>query len=283
VIAAVAGTVVVITAGLWGAGAFSSRPATAPRTAATAKDKASPQAVAATNPPPAPMPAPVVDPTPAGAPPEAAPPPPAAPAIPLGDLLTPAALKERFKGRAIYDAASGELSLAYDFSNSDQLRDFTSDAGKAAVVNRSLVAEPAARVTHVVSFQSFHVTAVLAAAPRKFVCLSTTAANVSIGGQAGHTVYLNVGPNQVKAIVPKDHAKTPTRVEFAVGNGAVSAVFGSHKVGRPEPNVRAGRLTLRGGEKGYTFSDVVISGTVDAEWARDYFGPKPPAADGPAP
>jgi hypothetical protein len=194
---------------------------------------------------------------------------------PLADVLTPAALRDKLKAKATYDAKSGELTLTYDFAAADQLHDFTPDTGKPKHVNRTLVLEPGVKLTHVVQFKTLNLSAVLGAPPRKGVFLSSPGLTASIGGSTAHTLYLEIaGEKKLSAVMPKDQQKAATKIGLATtADGLVTLTFGSQKLGK-SANVKVGRVSFHGGEQGYVFATVVLAGQVDPSWANDFFAPR---------
>ncbi len=206
--------------------------------------------------------------------PSSKPPQSASPARPLADVMTPAALRERLRGRATFDPKSGELTLTYDFATADQLQDFAPDLGKPKLLSRALVLEPGVKLTHVVPFKTLTFTAVLGAPPRKGVFVSGAGVTASIGGSTAHTLYLEVaGEKKLSAVMAKDQQKGATRIGLAAGDGLVTLTFGGQKLGKSAA-VKVGRVSFHGGEQGYTFGAVVLAGKVDPSWANDFFAPR---------
>jgi hypothetical protein len=305
-VGAVAGGVVLLAAGLWAGGVFTSRPVRgpAPQVATATSQSAivsppAPQNVVAakvivdatelandapTAAPDRPSPAPLPEPPdrPALPPPpiSAEPKPPAAPARSVEELLTPAALRLRFKGRAAYDPKSGELTIAYDFSATDQLQDFTARTGKLTVVNRSLLLDPAASVFHSVRFKTLNLAAILSVKQMSGKFLETSEGTIaSLGGANPDTLYLNVpGQKRFHAIIPKGQRTGAIKIGLVIGDGIAALTYGTHKLGTSAASLKVGRVSLHGGEQGYGFSNLVLKGTVDPSWANEFFGPTPPAA-----
>src|SRR5262249_21408139 len=57
---------------------------------------------------------------------------------PVNFAVKAAVLKKKFKGKAAYDAKTGVLSLGYDFTKKDQLKDFELADAKPVLIDEAL-------------------------------------------------------------------------------------------------------------------------------------------------
>ncbi len=191
------------------------------------------------------------------------------------DKLPPeliAGLKKTVKGKLAFDKRSGEIALAYDFSNAKQLQDFTLGKSKAKpVVNADGLCLPiGVNVTHVARFRNMKVSATLKLKQMRGNVLKTDRVSIGTGGLLPDTVYLNVVDHGgSSAIVPDKERSGTVEIKLAIDEERTAFMWGNSTVGKDAPGVPAGQLQLFGGENGFCFKSLVIAGDLEPAWAEE--------------
>ena len=196
------------------------------------------------------------------------------PSAPL--KITPALLKNKFKGKASYDHKTSTLTLVYDFKSPGQLQDFEMDKAKSSVNGGFLLLQPTGRAKHIVQFSEVNVTGVAMVKTMRGGLLSTTGGTrVGLGGKNPDTVYLDSGKGHAPNIVPSKERTgnipftlkiLPSQATFAYGNYNLTILF-------PPWKPRAGFVEFLGGEVGYGFAQLAISGKMDTVTEKKHFLP----------
>jgi hypothetical protein len=89
--------------------------------------------------------------------------------------VKPAVLKKKFQGKAAFDPKSGELSLIYDFTRKEQLKDFeVKKDAQYTLLNKSLILDGGEQITHIAKFKAFTVSGVLGVKTMKWGGVSST-------------------------------------------------------------------------------------------------------------
>jgi hypothetical protein len=190
--------------------------------------------------------------------------------------LTLADVRKKLKGRAALNPKTGELTLTYDFANAAQLADFKGDKARPQVVDRMLALEAGDSVINAVKFKSFTLTATVAVKQMKGQLVATgEGATISVGGNKADTFYLvPKGGERSHAVVPRKERTGLVPIGLRVEESRVQAFWGSTKLGRPTTEPQGGHIQLFGGEMGQAYGNLVITGHVDEDWGREFFGRK---------
>jgi hypothetical protein len=190
--------------------------------------------------------------------------------------LTLADVRKKLRGRAVINPKTGELTLTYDFANVAQLTDFTVNKGRARIVNRMLAMEPGDSVIHAVKFKTFTLTATVGIQQMKGELITTSeGARLFVGGNYPDTFYLEPkGAAGSHAIVPGNERTGLISIGLRIEEGRVLAFWGSTKVGRNTKEPQGGHIQLFGGEMGQAYGNLTITGQVDEDWGREFFGAK---------
>lgn len=187
--------------------------------------------------------------------------------------ITPVMLREKLKGKATFNSQSKELSIAYDFASEQQLKDFSTDKANPIVARRVLSLEAGDKITHCVPFQTLTMSAVLGLKKMKGRVISTTEGTaVGLGGANPDTVYFNPKDAAgVSLIVPANVRSGSVPIAMTLSESKATFQFGNDKLGREVNKPGAGQLVLSGGEIGFNYASLLISGTVDEKWAAEFF------------
>jgi hypothetical protein len=192
----------------------------------------------------------------------------------LGKLLTPALLKKKFAGKAAFNPKTGELTLVYDFSAKEQLKDFDVGDGKPSLAKGTLTVGPGENVRHAVRFKTLAVTGQVqigSLSGRHF----KTSEKLWVGGSDKDIYVLNENSTKEAekyvsaAFVP---AKALTPFEFSVSPARLALRIGDARIGLATKTASAGHLELLGGTSGGNgYAKLVIQGQIDPEWAKEFF------------
>ena len=188
-------------------------------------------------------------------------------------------LKKKLAGKASYNPKTLELSLGYDFSNRNQLRDFDSGEAQPKCLNRSLELAAGEGITHVAEFQTVRVSGVVAIRNlNQTAPLATTTGIKLFFGRDGSERYLQLGLGHnpqgdaeasvwlpditdLKGAVPFELNVTPSRCSLKIGTSTLGK----------EVTLTAGRIQFNGGSGGTAFGRLSMAGKVDEEWATSFF------------
>lgn len=198
--------------------------------------------------------------------------------------LTPALLKKKLAGRAVFNKKIGELTLLYDLKDKNDLKDFDLGDAKPTVSKGVLRVGPADRIKHVVKFKTVKVTG------QFFV------ENIGPGG-TGFTPFLQTSPGFPEGVsfgtyhhngaglalegkkllgtkglaVNLIEGRLWDVLTFTVTNKRASVRVGKVELAGPNELGALGQVELLGGRGGLQVRSLVISGTLDEEWAKEFF------------
>lgn len=180
-----------------------------------------------------------------------------------------AGLKKNLKGQVAFDKKSGEIALAYDFSNAKQMQDFKLSKTKPVLNNDGLCLGVGVNVTHIAKFRTMKVSADVRVKQLRGTLLKTDNVAIGTGGLLPDTVYLNVeGHGGSSTIVPDKERSGLISFKLAVEDERTLFVWGNSTVGKEAAGVPAGQLQLFGGENGFCFKNLIIAGELDPAWAE---------------
>lgn len=185
----------------------------------------------------------------------------------LSKLLTPAILKKKFAGKAAFTPKTGELILIYDLSTKDQFKDFNLGSAKPKLNKGILDLEPGESIEHVVKFSTLKLTGVFTCGAHMGDHIQTSGGIRIVGGGT-----LVTGVKNKYAESGFKTLKTATPFELLIDSKRVAIGFGPKKGGvAVDGNQRCGHVRLCGASGGNQFSKLVFTGTVDSEWAKEFF------------
>jgi hypothetical protein len=192
----------------------------------------------------------------------------------LGKLLTPSLLKKKFAGKAAFNPKTGELTLVYDFSAKEQLKDFEVGDSKPGLAKGVLTVGPGENVRQVVRFKTLTVTGQVqigSLSGRHF----KTSEKLWVGGSDKDIYILNENSSK-EAEKYVSAAFTPTKAltsfEFSVSPVRLALRIGEARIGLATKTTSAGQLELLGGNSGgNSYGKLVLQGQIDPEWAKEFF------------
>jgi hypothetical protein len=196
--------------------------------------------------------------------------------------VTQALLRKCFHGKSSFNNNTGILELAYDFSNKDQLLDFgVTDPDKFQKGSVSVEAERALR--HYAKFLTVSVTGQMVLGDLSGEHLRTTGGVTVRGFQFGDSLSVHVEDQEKRLNWSSSGGKllpqVATGFNLSIAPLAVAWTIPTYTLKvPPKPNfagpTTAGQVELCGGDKGDTFSSIVIQGIVDPQWASEFFSEK---------
>jgi hypothetical protein len=196
------------------------------------------------------------------------------PAEPL--KLAPATLAKKFKGKAVYNGRTGELTLVYDFKTKDQLADFDLGGSMPTVKAGVLRLAPAETMKHGVNFKSLKVTGQFVVENMgetpDFTPYLKTSVQISFGWSGVHAT-LSDGKKTLgsKGLRREQVEAKPLSLVFTVTNKRASATVGTTELAGPIEGGAPGQVEFLGGRGGLQVRSLVISGTLEEEWAKEFF------------
>jgi hypothetical protein len=180
--------------------------------------------------------------------------------------------------RPAYDPKSGELKLAYDFADAKQLKDFELPEGSQSAVKKGvLTVERKEQLRHAVKFKAVRVSLDLYATERGVHL--TTEGGLSLETNTTNrpkAFNLRVGDDSIaQENTTSDTVRQLVTVRdlFMTENRCGATVNGV-KVSGAIKNGNAGRLVLKAGTGLNQFTRLTLTGTIDPEWAKDFFADK---------
>jgi hypothetical protein len=186
------------------------------------------------------------------------------------------------KSRPTYNAKTGELKLAYDFSDPKQLKDFESaDDTKATVQKGILTVKGGGELKHVVSFKTLTVTGTFVCGQIGRPIQTTEGYGIQI-----HTVGF-AGVNHPMAVAIFAKEKEIASKNLGLGNieDSVSIPLKKWYIGPTTMGIEIGQVDLSGkieeGKAGQLrfvagtapnqYSKINITGIIDPKWAKEFF------------
>lgn len=196
-------------------------------------------------------------------------------ALPKGlpPAIPAARLKAKLGGRASYDQKTGTLTITYRFSGKEEFRDFDFGDAKPKVNSpASLHLLPGETAKHVVVFDTLSVTTTIGVKQMKGEVLNTTeGVRLFFGGANPDTMYLTWKGKQQDVIVSDRVRSGVFRLAFSVTEKRLSFQYATEQLVRDINEPAAGQVILFGGEQGYSYANLTISGRVNSEWATAFF------------
>lgn len=176
---------------------------------------------------------------------------------------------KKLAGQYTYNAKTGELTVSYDFRNPKQLADFTTVGGTINLQGGMLVLEPGQSATTLVKFKTVTVTGLMGRTGRGAVLATTSGA--ALGCLAG--VYYR--PTEGQGFIRLGDHPGGSAWRFKLVIDQERSAFGLEGLqgGAEVKGKSPGQIGLLGGENGGTFARLVFVGTVDPEWAAEFFKP----------
>lgn len=187
--------------------------------------------------------------------------------------ITPALLKAKFAGKAVYNPKNGELTLTYDFPGKGQLADFETKDSKAIIAKKHVVLEAADNLKHRAKWKRFTVTATMSHKGMRGVGIaSTNGSHLGTGGANPDTLYLGVaGGPTVSKVVPANIRSGNVPVSLSVTPARTTVRYGTETLAQPTLKANdTHQVELLAGAEGCAFTNLVISGTPDPQWLKHF-------------
>lgn len=188
--------------------------------------------------------------------------------------VKPAILKKKFQGKAAFDPKSGELTLSYDFTRKEQLKDFEAKKeAQFALLNKSIVLDGGEQLTHIAKFKTFTVSGVLGVKAMRWGGVSSTNGSaLSIGGANPDTLYLKIAGGEMAYKIVPDRLRSGTiPFQFSVTPKKSSLNYGPERLSKPteQPN-DVHQIVLVAGDEGMGFASLTIAGIPEPEWFQQF-------------
>jgi hypothetical protein len=195
---------------------------------------------------------------------------------PLDLEITTDMLKAKFAAdKPTFDQKTGVLRLTYQFSNRKELKDFEFGDVEPKVVGNSVVLNAGQTLKHVAQFDFVTVTGVVGVnAMRGMVLTTTGGTSAGLGGSNHDTIYLAPkGQRILEKIVPVASRQGAIHFGVTVAEKRATLYWGNDQLGGESAGPGAGQVVLQGGDSGFAYGSLVISGRLNREWAKKYFTP----------
>jgi hypothetical protein len=199
----------------------------------------------------------------------------------LAKLLTPALLKKKLVGKAAFNPKTGELTLLYDFSTKEQLRDFDLKDAKPTLKAGALRIGPTEEIRHAVKFKALKATAQIVVenvgAGKGHIYLGTSeAVEFRVppvnGVWTGYSLAVKGEELAKSKAINQDHVGgKPQQVTLTVEPKKVVLKVGGEELSGKVNLPAAGHLELHGGLGGLQVKSLVLTGVPDPEWAKEFF------------
>jgi hypothetical protein len=207
------------------------------------------------------------------------------PKSPGAASLTLAMVKKKLQGKAVYDGKNRVLKLTYEFKSPEQLKDFDATGASPTLKGGFLQVPAGDRLKHLVKFKTVTVTGVVAITGAKGKLITTSeGVELSLIGGATDTNPLNI--HFQGNLVNVSHALAPNErsgnipFELNLATAQIGHRFAGRKANFPSKKDQAGFLEFHGGEGGFGYAQLTISGTMDEDWAREFFAAPAPTVSG---
>ena len=174
----------------------------------------------------------------------------------------------------MYTVKTGELVLVYDWTTPAQLKDFDVSKAKPALAHGTIALEPGDSISHVVDFRTVTIAAPVLVPEMRGVMIKTSGGAIArVGGQWPDTMYLEDGKATVQLVVPDRRRKGVQPIELTIAESRIQFKYGigsPSQVSKRVADLRAGRTELRGGDAGFHYGTLVLTGKIDKEWAEQF-------------
>jgi hypothetical protein len=198
-----------------------------------------------------------------------------APAVPPTGLpLSTAMIRKKLRGKAAYNAKTGELSLSYDFLNRAQLQDFECEKAHPVTAHGMVALGAGDSIVHVVQFKTLSLAGIVSLRQMKGEVAGTSGGvSIRLGDPARDTLSLHTaGEDPLQLLVPDKERSGVLPFGLQIDGRRLIVYWGTSKLGKPVSTPLAGRVELHGGEKGFAFGNLNFRGQLDEAWAREFFG-----------
>jgi hypothetical protein len=192
---------------------------------------------------------------------------------PLGVEITPEILSAKFAGKAKFDEKSGILEFTYPLRDAKELQDFEIAELKPSVGSKGVFLSGGQAMKHVVKFDSLSVAGVIDVKEMNGTVLTTTGGTITALGGAGKDGLYVVAKGQkvMDRIVAEKLRQGAIAFKVEITDKRATLYWGDEQLGGPSSAPGVGQVMLHGGNTGYAYSNLVITGRPNREWARKFF------------
>ncbi len=190
-----------------------------------------------------------------------------------------AAIKKKLRGKFSYNSKTGEISLQYDWSSKNQLLDFDLGDTEPTLAEDGLAVPAGGVLRHVMEFQGLAVMVPVLVPSMQGTPLKTSGGlEAKLGGGNPDTIFLSDSSETKGMIVPDDQRKgiqwihviaAPSHLEFVYGDRSKPS-----RLGLGVTNFHAGSLELWGGNLGFQYGPLVLTGKMDRGWVARFAAAK---------
>jgi len=187
-------------------------------------------------------------------------------------VVTPLQLRKLFSGKAIYDEQSGLLTLTYDLTKKEQLKDFDTAGANVELANGWMTIGPADQLKHNVQWQTVSVTCNISVSQLRGTAVKTSS-GVSFDGGGAYADWLELSiPKEKNASiqVPNTARKGRFPLKLELLSEKVNLAYGDLKLGKAARLDPVGNILFCGGTAGYGFSKIVMAGMPDPAWLSQF-------------
>lgn len=199
---------------------------------------------------------------------------------PQATLLTSVAtLKRKLNAKVTFNPKTGAITLQYDWSSKRQLRDFSSGDVKPTLVRGGLSVPAGCVLKHGVDFSEVTIAVpVFVPSMRGSLIKTSGGAVASMGGLNPNTIYLADKHVQKGMIVPQERRKgmqfvqlvlTPKHLRFEYGDRDAPS-----QLGMAAAAFHPGSVELCGGDIGFQYGPLVLTGKLDNKWLKEFAAAK---------
>lgn len=184
-------------------------------------------------------------------------------------------LRSKFAAsKATLDPKTGVLTLAYDFKNPEQLKDFKAKEG-AAIAGKGLLRVSAAEaVTHVVEFTEGSISGRFAYGNiegNQALMAVTGASQLRLDLDQFGALFMHILANGQFLARKNIGHKRPLAIQWDLTDSKTRAVInGEELAGARAGQQEAGQFVLNGGNGGLTVSGLIISGIPREDWFKEF-------------
>ena len=178
--------------------------------------------------------------------------------------------------RPKYDPKTGVLTLVYDFSNPNQLKDFEASAGAEPEVSKGILAlKGTESVKHIVGFKTMNVSVAFVAGKGDSKVMTTTGGfGLGVREFFGEYIDMYIGDRRCAEYHAEGNLKfikTPVTVQWTIDGAKTGLLAGSADIRAKTEGQDAGQLELLAGTHPNYYQALTISGVVDQKWMKKFF------------
>ncbi len=173
------------------------------------------------------------------------------------------ALKKQLQGKT----KTKQFVLKYDWKSANQLKDFDLGNAKPVLQQGTLVMRGGDSIRHLINFTEMTISVQVSVPRMQGTIIRTSGgAFIRVGGANSDTMYLGIDRDEQQFIVPQNQRSGVQPVRFTAERTHLEFEYGigiPSRIGKAVSNVRAGQVELQGGDLGFQYGPLVITGVID--------------------